>query len=300
MFRVVLVVLVVFLIRSGWSQSSFFTASDSLNKNRAIAVTSFIGSSWTISTVCLYQVWYADYPKSKFHTFNDFHNWLQMDKAGHFYTANKLSGVTSSFFQWSGVSRRKSVLIGSGIGLGLQTTLEIMDGTSSEWGFSWSDMAFNTAGALSYTSQELLWEEQRFVFKFSYHPTEFAAIRPSVLGSTFAESFFKDYNGQTYWLSFSPASFMQSSKLLEWLCLSLGYSVNQKLVGDQEVYINPVTNSTYHSQRELVFSLDIDFSKLQIKRQWLKTVVKQLNYVKIPFPALILSNGSLKACGIYF
>lgn len=300
MLRGFLVIFCILLSQGGKSQTSFFAKPDSLNRTRIASVVSVIGAGWTTSTICLYQVWYADYPKSKFHTFNDAHNWLLMDKAGHFYTANKLSALTSDFFEWGGLKKRKSVLVGSGIGLGLQTTLEIMDGTSSEWGFSWSDMGFNTAGVLSFATQELLWEEQRFIFKFSYHPTQFAAIRPAVLGATFAEQFFKDYNGQTYWMSFSPASFMQSTKIPKWLCLSLGYSVNQKLVGDQEIYTDPTTGMTYYSQRELIFSLDVDFSKIPIKRKWLKTVVKQFNYVKIPFPALILSNGKLTGKGIYF
>jgi len=242
----------------------------------------------------MYETWYSDYPSSKFHAFNDAQNWLQMDKIGHFYTTNKFSVLTSDLFHWSGVSNRKAALIGSSVGLGLQTTLEVMDGYSSGWGFSWSDMAFNIAGALSFASQEIFWEEQRFIFKFSYHPTPYAAIRPLVLGSTFAESFLKDYNGQTYWMSFSPASFFKSSKI------SLGYSVDQKLVGDKEEYYDLTSEISYHSQREYVFSLDIDFTEIDVKRPLLKALFKQLNHVKVPFPAIIYSNGKLNGHGLYF
>jgi hypothetical protein len=296
-------ILIAFLIIISFrveSQSDFFKNSDSLNNFRAISVGSGIALSWSVGAIGMSNIWYSDYPKSNFHTFNDSHNWLQMDKVGHFYTANKISLFSSDLFKWSGLKRRNASILGAFIGLGLQSTLEVMDGTSSAWGFSWSDMTANTLGVASFVAQDLIWEEQRFIFKFSYHPTMFASIRPSVLGSTFTQSFLKDYNGQTYWMSFSPATFFKSVKIPNWLCLSLGYSVDQKLVGDQEVYQDLTSGITYHSQREYLFSLDIDFSKIDIKKPWLKTICKQLNHVKIPFPALIYSNNKFKGYGIYF
>lgn len=282
------------------AQISFFQKSDSVNCTRTTIVSTGIVTIWGTGMIGLSKVWYSNYPKSKFHTFNDFHNWLQMDKVGHFYTANKLSQLTSDLFRWTGVKKKGATLLGAGVGLGFQTTLELLDGRSTEWGFSWSDMIVNTLGVLSFTSQELLWNEERVILKFSYHPTEFTSMRPSVLGGSFFQSLLKDYNGQTYWMSFSPSTFMKSSKIPKWLCFSFGYSVNQKLVGDKEVYFDQKTNTTYHSQREWLFSLDIDFSRIPIKRMWLKTICKELNYIKIPFPALIYSNHKFGGYGVYF
>jgi len=282
------------------SQSNFFVKSDSLNSGRFVSISSGIALTWGLGSIGMYETWYSDYPSSKFHTFNDAQNWLQMDKMGHFYTTNKFSMVTADLFQWSGLSNRRSALIGASVGLGLQTTLEVMDGYSSGWGFSWSDMTFNIAGALSFAAQQVFWEEQRFIFKFSYQPTPYAAIRPLILGSTFTESFLKDYNGQTYWMSFSPASFFKSSKIPKWICLSLGYSVDQKLVGDEEEYYDLTSGISYHSQREYIFSLDIDFTKIEVNRPVLKALFKQLNHIKVPFPAIIYSNGRFSGQGLYF
>lgn len=282
------------------AQTSFFERSDTIKKRRIVPVSTSIGLGWTVGTIGLYQVWYADYPESNFHVYDDFHNWLQMDKLGHVYTTNKLSLGITDLFYWSGLPKRKSVLLGSTVGLGLQTTLEILDGRSAEWGFSWSDMGANFLGSSSYAIQELLWNEERFKYKFSYHQTPYASLRPEVLGSTFSERFLKDYNGQTYWLSFSPFTFFKSSKIPDWICLSLGYSVDQKLVGDQEIYYSSLDNHTYYSSREFILSLDIDFSRLPIKRVWLKTVVKQLNHVKVPFPALVFTNNKVRGVGFYF
>jgi hypothetical protein len=284
---------------NGGSQVNFIEFSDTLHTPRALGVASVSGGIWAGSMIGLSNIWYKDVPKSKFHTFDDHKNWLQMDKAGHFYTANKIALLTGNAFRWSGMKATNAALIGTGISLGYQTTLELLDAYSAEWGFSWSDVAANTLGAGFYLGQELLWQEQHFLLKFSAHPTEFAALRPAVLGSSFAERLLKDYNGQTYWLSFNPTQFIQNSKFPAWICLSLGYSAQAKIVGDQDTYTD-ISGKTYVAQREFLLSLDIDFSRIPVKRTWLKTVLRQLNYVKIPFPSLLLRDGKLTAVPLYF
>ncbi|MGB0914965.1 MAG: DUF2279 domain-containing protein [Crocinitomicaceae bacterium] len=282
------------------AQNSFFSNADTLNKGRLIGVSSGVASAWGGSIIGLSQVWYDGVQKTNWHTFDDSKNWLQMDKVGHFYTAHKINQLTSDLFMWSGLKRKKAVWIGTGISLGYQTTLEMFDAYSLEWGFSWSDMAANAIGSASYLSQQLIWQEERIIPKFSYSPTKFASIRPEVLGSSFAESLLKDYNGQTYWISFSPGTFFKQSKIPKWACLSLGYSVNQKLVGSESEYIDLNTGNIYKEQREYLLTLDIDFSKIQVKRPWVKTLLKQFNYLKVPFPSLILRDGKFDGSILYF
>lgn len=291
MIRFFAFVILMLVSTFSWGQH-FFVPSDTLHKGRTIGVSTGIATVWAGSMIGLSQVWYKDIPKSKFHSFDDANEWMQMDKAGHFYAAYKINQLTSDLFTWSGVSKKKALWIGTGVGLGYQTTFEIFDGYSQEWGFSWSDMAANTLGSFSYLGQQLLWDEERIIPKFSTYPTEFASVRPSVLGSTFGESFLKDYNGQSYWLSFSPGTFFKNSRIPKWACISVGYSVHEKLVGDQDQYTDPSTGLNYSAKREIKLSLDIDFSKLPIKKPWLKAVVKQFNYLKIPFPTVIYRGGN--------
>jgi uncharacterized protein YfiM (DUF2279 family) len=263
--------------------------------SKRFAVTNLvIGSTWTASVFGLQNAWYKNSQSNNFHLFDDASNWMQMDKAGHFYTTAKLSLLTSDCYKWAGINPKKAAIAGSLIGLGYQTTLEIFDGYSTDWGFSWSDMTANVLGAGFFLAQDLLWNEQRFIPKFSYHPTEYAAYRPSVLGSNFQERLLKDYNGQTYWISFSPAHIQRFQSLPKWLCVSFGYSVDQKLVGDQDNYLG------FQAQREWLFSLDVDFSQLKTKKKWVNILLKQLNYIKIPFPTLSLKNGKIYGYGIYF
>jgi len=279
---------------------SFFQRETRLNKGRLIGVSSSIGTVWTGSIIGLGTIWYENSGPKKFQVFDDSRNWLQMDKAGHVYAAYLINRLTSDLYRWSGVSDRASAWIGLGVSVGYQTTFEILDGFSPDYGWSWSDITANILGSALYTTQELVWKEQRIIPKFSYHPTPFAELRPEVLGSNFGESLLKDYNGQTYWLSFSPASFFKNSKIPKWACLSFGYSAHEKIVGSEPSYFDAYTGTTFNEPREFLFSLDIVFSQLDIKIPWLRTLVKQLNYLKIPFPALMIRDGNLIARPFYF
>jgi uncharacterized protein YfiM (DUF2279 family) len=282
-----------------WSQHRFFTPADSLNKKRITFVSIGIGTTWAGGMIGLHEIWYKNVKKSTFHTFNDGSNWLQMDKMGHFYTNYHLAMNASQLYQWTGLTRNKSIALGSGIGFGFQTTLEIFDGFSTEWGFSWYDMLGNTLGTATYALQEIAWKEQRILPKFSYSPSPFAELRPEVLGSNFQEQLLKDYNGQTYWLSINPSTFFKKSKLPKWACFSIGYSANAKIKGDDDSFIS-TDGTSYFAQREWLLSLDIDFSRIPAKRPWVKMVLKQFNALKIPFPALILSDGKLHGRPFYF
>lgn len=274
------------------AQSSFWKPADSLNKKRLIVSSSVIGVAYSGSLIGLQQVWYNN-PWTDFHFFNDGGNWLQMDKAGHTFTTYQISKNISQLYRWGGMKRQNADWVGVGVSLSYLTFLEVLDGFSDEWGFSGYDMLANVSGSALFWGQERLFKQQIIVPKFSFHPTEYAALRPEILGSNFAEQLLKDYNGQTYWLSFSPGT-MGTNKFPKWLCFSLGYSADQKIVGDQEVYQN------FHSRREFLLSMDIDFSRIPVKNAFLKTVFSQLNYLKIPFPALILQGNKFGARGLYF
>lgn len=287
-------------VTSDTERISIFQPETTLSKKRLITISSSICGVWAGSIIGLQTIWYNDTIPNKFKFFDDSKNWLQMDKVGHVYTAYQLNRLTTGLYLWTGLDNKKATWIGFGISTGFQTTLEILDGFSGTWGWSWADVASNTFGSALYTSQQLIWEEQRILPKFSYSPSPFASVRPEVLGSTFAESFLKDYNGQSYWISFSPGSFLSESRIPKWACLSFGYSAHEKLVGSQPTFTDPFTGITYHEQREFLFSFDIDFSQLDIKKPWLKTIVKQFNYLKVPFPTMILRNGQVIAHPFYF
>lgn len=222
-----------------------------------------------------------------------------MDKLGHTTTAYTVGYVGDNLLKWSGVSRKKSVWVGGSLGLAYLTGIEILDGTSEEWGFSWGDMAANVLGSGIYISQELIWNEQRVRPKFSAHLTPYAELRPNVFGSSTNERLLKDYNGQTYWLSANIASFLnEDSQFPKWLSVAFGYSGEEMIKGDAKNYY--IKEKTYSAYRQYYFSLDIDLSKIKTKSHFLKALFGTLNYIKIPFPTLEFSERGIKGYGVYF
>jgi len=292
---------IILLISSSlFSQSKlneFLKPSDSLNKPRRNAVVITETSLATITLLGLNQLWYADYPRSSFKTIDDSSEWLQMDKLGHMFSSYQLGSIGANTLNWAGVSKKDQLLYGATLGFTFLTAVEIMDGFSEEWGFSWTDIAANAAGTALYIGQELLWEEQRILLKYSFHRTQYAQQRPDVLGDGLIEEVLKDYNGQTYWLSANINSFLKTDDIPNWLNLAFGYGAEGMLTGDP----NDPLFLSQERIRQYYLSLDIDLSRIKTNSHVLKTIFDVLNLIKIPFPTLELnSNGRLKMHSLYF
>ena len=277
--------------------NQFLKPSDSLNTSRRNAVVLTETSLGAITLIGLNQLWYADYPRSSFKTINDSEEWLQMDKLGHVFSSYQLGRLGANTLNWAGVRKKDQLLYGSTLGLGFLTAVEVMDGFSEEWGFSWTDMAANVTGTGLYVGQELLWNEQRILLKYSFQRTDFAQQRPDKLGNGFSEEFLKDYNGQTYWLSANINSFLKTKSVPNWLNLAFGYGADGMLSGNDNdpLYINQ--NRT----RQYYLSLDIDLSRIKTNSNVLRTIFDVFNVIKVPFPTLQLNNdGRIKWHYIYF
>ncbi len=284
------------------TSQSFWESDTTANRVRTIGTSVTVATGWSGSMMALSQVWYKDSWTGGFRFFNDGKEWLQMDKFGHAYTANHITRNVFNAYRWSGQSRNKSLWLGGLVGFGYLANLEVFDGLSEDWGFSWWDMAANTAGVGWFIGQELLWQEQRVLFKFSASLSPYAKYRPEVLGSSFSERILKDYNGQTYWFSASPSTFIENIPLPPWLAFSIGYSIDGKLHGMDDMYevnVNGATR-TYYAERQLLFSLDIDFERIQTNNSFLKAMFKALNHLKVPFPTLLVSPSSTRFVPFYF
>ncbi|HIE45066.1 MAG TPA: DUF2279 domain-containing protein, partial [Flavobacteriaceae bacterium] len=144
-FFIILIFNFVFLV-NGFSQNTFWKKSDSLDlKKRKTLI--FTGSSaYTVSMIGLNQLWYAKYPKSNFHTFNDNQEWLQMDKMGHAMTSYYVGKLGMELVSWTGESKQNQLIYGAGLGFAFLTTVEVFDGFSKEWGFSTGDIIANASG----------------------------------------------------------------------------------------------------------------------------------------------------------
>jgi len=242
------------------------------------------------SFIGLNQLWYADYPKSGFHFFDDNAEWYGIDKCGHATTAYYIGYYTMPVFQWSGMSRKASVWTAGGLSFAYQSTIEVLDGFSAEWGASWGDIISNFSGSALFVTQELLWKEQRLMLKMSYWPSEYADKRPNLLGSNFAERLLKDYNAQTYWLSCNIWSFLphrETSKFPRWLNIAVGYGANGMLGGRE----NPEEFKDIRRYQQFYISVDFDFTKIKTRSKFLRTLFRAISIIKVPMPAIEFSTN---------
>ena len=186
--------------------TAFFNVPAQPVQGRIWALGGVTAAVYANSLLVLNEFWYSGYPQRSFHTFNDVGEWLQMDKAGHIFSAYMLSKYSRELWRWSGLPRKKQIWIGGMSGLAYQSVVELLDAHSGNWGWSWSDMAANVFGVGVMMSQELAWNEQRFQLKFSSFPVRYKdpvlkARADDQFGNSLAERTLKDYNSQTYWLS---------------------------------------------------------------------------------------------------
>jgi len=276
------------------------TPSDTLNipRRNTVMISETVALSGAL--VGLNQLWYKDYEKSDFHFKNDNAHWLQMDKAGHAFSAYHMGRFGAELLDWSGASKKSQLIYGSTLGFAFLSTVEVMDGYSAEWGFSWGDVAANASGTVLYVGQELLWNEQRIVPKFSFHRTPYAGARPEVLGSTFSEEILKDYNGQTYWLSANIHSFFKESKIPKWLNLAVGYG-GEGMITANDALVNTIFLPEKERTRQFYISFDVDLTKIQTQNHFLKMLFSVFNTIKVPAPTLEFRElGGVKGRILYF
>ncbi len=286
----------------------FLTPSDTFNNRRFYVSVGAGAGLYGAFSIGLWQAWYKDTELSRFHTFNDWSEWQQVDKIGHLYTAYNYSRWAHQGARWTGMARRPAAWTSAGVGMLLQTTTEIMDGYANKWGFSWGDMTFNVLGSGLFVAQELAWKEQRITMKVSSNPQKFPEITikgvghsgsitiqervQDLYGKSFAERFIKDYNAQVDWLTFNIKSFMPQSNVPGWLNLAVGYGAGNMMAGngyewtDENGLKYAIDPKTLPRYREFYLSTDIELSRLPIKGKFWKTIIWGFHHIKFPGPAL--------------
>jgi hypothetical protein len=300
----------------GAAQSHFLEPADSLHRGRFWTCVGIGATLYGSASYGLYHAWYKDFEQTRFQTFDDSGEWLDMDKAGHLMTAYNQAEVSFDGLLWTGMPRRTSMWMAAGVGTILQTTIEVMDAHSAKWGFSWYDIGFNTAGVGLFVGQELLWKEQRIRFKISNTRPNYpdyavpnAAGGPSYLlseradelyGSSYAEAFLKDYNGQVVWASANIKAFTGAKApdwVPPWLNVAVGYSGENMFGGfsnswtSEAGFAYDLDEARFPRYRQLYLSFDIDLERIPTRKRWLRTVFGVLNWIKIPSPALEFNQG---------
>ncbi len=296
---------------------SFFRPSEVLNKPRVGLVTGFIGGLYIGANAWWSGAWYSKYDRTKFHFFNDWGEWNQMDKIAHAYSCYLETKWTYDLYKWAGVKEKHAIWIGMLMGNMWQLSIEINDGFQKKWGFSWPDVSMNITGSLLFGIQQYLWHDQRIQMKISAFPTNYSkyndpqikARTDKLYGTSFGEILLKDYNSLTFWWSVAPGAFIKNpnSKFPKWLQVSFGYGAGGMLGGYKNVWskndlggdedlkdVDPadiIDRSDIQRLHRFYFSFDIDWTKLPVKRHWAKGLMKVLNVIKLPAPAIEFNDN---------
>jgi hypothetical protein len=307
---------ILFILLFSFSKAKgqrFLEPTDTLNTLRFRSALTFSAVTYTGFAAGLYNVWYRKFDQEPFHLFNDLGEWNHLDKAGHFYTSYFQGVLCYKGARWTGLNKRKSMLTGMILGNIFQSTIEVMDGFSSKWGFSLSDMGANLAGIAAFGFQQHYWDEQRISVKISSIPvtyptdlifssdgtrqTTLAARASELYGSNFFEKYLKDYNAQTYWLSFNMHSLLpEGNRWPAWLNLAAGYGAENMFGGfsntwEKQGVLFSADDMKYPRYRQYYIGFDIDLPRIKTNKPWLKTLFSAVNIFKIPSPALEINTS---------
>lgn len=301
---------------SQFSNVSILKPSEQFSQKKFKLALGLCTVSYASFSTGLYYAWYRKSPQTNFHTFNDWNEWKHMDKCGHFYSSFIQSQLIFQGSKWTGLSTKKSLLWSIGFSTLFQSTIEIMDGFSTEYGFSWTDLTANFLGMAAFTSQQIGWNEQRFQFKLSAHSINYQSkpieIRERVrdfYGNNTLQRLLKDYNGQTYWISFHPvyAFTGQNSIWPAWLNISFGYGVDGLYGGHSNSWYNrsqvltTLSPQTFPRTNQYFLSLDLHLRKIPVKNRILKTCFFILDIFKFPAPSLEYNSlGKTNFHWLYF
>jgi Predicted periplasmic lipoprotein (DUF2279) len=273
---------------SCFAQEIFLPPRTSYNPDRLKTVVITEVATGVAISAGLYFLWYRKHPRSHFHFFNDNAEWLQMDKIGHATTAYNIGTIQYDLMRWCGVKNDASVAIGGLTAIGYMSIVEIFDGFSSKWGFSKGDMLANIFGAALFAAQQKGWNQQRISLKWSFHGSPYAKYYPAELGSNFFSRMLKDYNGQTYWLSFNVASFFPSNSAFPyWLNMNLGYGA-EGMIGARTnpATINGATIPAFPRYRKFYFAPDADLFRIPTNSSVYNAAAYLTRFSKVPAPAL--------------
>lgn len=241
----------------------------------------------------LYHSWYKAYAVGSFRFFDDSREWKGMDKIGHMASASILFDQFADIAGYSGYSKRQANSYALASSMAFLTAIECMDGFSEGWGFSLTDYAANVAGT-TFSFLRRSGSGRNFpILKYSWKPGNLSAHRPELLGHSVAERMLKNYNEQTYWLSFPLNMFFP--KTPRWLCIATGYSANGMLGARTNSWTTEagIFNDFTHIERYAAFkfSLDIDLLALPLKKKWQRKLLGIVRWIKIPAPGVEIRTG---------
>lgn len=208
---------------------------------------------------------------------SDFHfNWeadweyaLGADKMGHAFFPYLVTNVYRDLFTWSGVDTVAAVWLAGGLAFSYQSYIEVRDGFSAEWGFSWGDMGANFVGAAWPVAQHYWPALDAARLKISFNPTD------DFRGGSHA-AIIDDYESTTHWISLGVHDMLPDAwrgYWPRWLRIALGHSVRG-------------LDGTGGGEHLLYLALDYGIADLPGEQQPWRAIKNLLEFYHLPSPAI--------------
>jgi hypothetical protein len=221
------------------------------------------------------EIWWKG-ERSAFH-FDWEHDWsyaLGSDKFGHAYFPYLTTSVYAEAFSATGLDSSTSLQLACGLAFAYQTYIEIRDGFSRDWGFSWGDFGANTIGATYPLLQANIPLLHYITPKISYYPSPgFRA------GSN--KAIIDDYESTYDWLCLNPRGLLPESlgrHIPAFINIALGHSVKDL----------DMRGGGHH---EWYLSLDWNTEGLPGDGWFWNLLKRNLNFYHLPAPAVRISPG---------
>ena len=259
---------------STWDyRSEDFGGSNSLTATKIAAVSSLILVGYGAAYALVFKKGWWDETGNEFHFQNDFDYALNLDKFGHFAAGVMLGECFYEAYYWAGISEFKSYLFAGLSAMATHVAIDVKDGFAPSWGFSVFDVLSGTLGGFLPMMERYVPVFKYVDLKWSYWINTHAYYKQSKTGV-----FTDDYVNQTFWASVKPYRMLPASLQKyypSWLALAFGLSIDEG-----------VFTVAKHPHRELYIALDYDLEAFRPQIRPARTLIKFLNYFKLPAPTL--------------
>lgn len=256
------------------SDSAASPSADSVSTIRPLRlalVGGLAAGGFVAGHVLLTDLWWKGEP-SRFH-FNWRDDWryaLGADKVGHAITPYIGTDILRQALEWTGMQRNASLWWGAGAACAYTTYIEVRDGFSAEWGFSWGDFIANNLGIGWRVAEAYEPWLNNIRFKVSYWPG--AAYRSGAYGSIV-----DDYESTYHWASLNVNALLPAAWRDLWpdfVNIAVGHSVKDIAAYD---------GSGHH---ELYLGLDWNTEGLPGDGAFWNRLKRTLNYYHLPAPTV--------------
>lgn len=274
-----------FLGPQTWRDSTWdYRSEDAADSNREFSALKLTGvaSSTLIAYGAAYwfvfdKGWWGE-NGNEFHFENDFDYALNLDKLGHFASGVALGELFYEGYHWAGVSEFYSYLFAGLSAMSTHIAIDIKDGFAPKWGFSIFDVLSGSLGGFLPMAERYVPVFKYVDLKWSYWINTKVYYRQNHQASDGV--FTDDYVNQTYWASFKPYRLLPAAVQKyypSWLAFAAGISI------DKGVFIKHYEGTPH---REVYIALDYDLEALRPQSRWARSLVKYLNYFKLPAPTV--------------